>query len=77
MTHIFCKGEWVELIEKDGWFWCSGCGNNIWRTDATFALDSSGVRSAYGAEEDIQVLGEADGEEAGAFPGGAAQGGSV
>jgi hypothetical protein len=80
MTHIFCKGKWVELIERNGWFWCSGCGNNIWRTDSTFELDRPGVASGYGTEEDNdQDGGEQDGQEvsAGTVAGGAAQGGRV
>lgn len=53
MTHIYCRGAWVELLETDGWFQCSGCGRNICRTDATFEVDTAGVSSPHGRQADL------------------------
>ena len=70
------------MIERDGWFWCSGCGKNIWRTDQTFALEGTGVPSEHGSQENIvgpQNLEarDAQNEHLDAFPGGTASPGGV
>lgn len=63
----------MELLEVNGWFLCSGCKKNIWRTDQTFQLEGAGVPSHHGRKEVIhstEVFGpQDDGEAAGGAQG--------
>lgn len=61
MTSIYCHGKFSEMVEKEGWWWCSGCGKRLWLTDRTFTLPYQRVPSGHATKKDSSEEGEEGG----------------
>ena len=74
--NVYCGSRFVELVQRGGWLYCTGCDRKLWEVGETFAVDASGIDSGHGSEEDSTVEGHRV-EEGRGVAGGAVQAGDA
>ena len=45
LLNAYCHGEWVPLVERQGWWFCPSCDTALWRVGSVYGRDEEKARN--------------------------------